>query len=158
KFLASLGVKSVQARQRLEQLEARLAELDQARQERLRPFHRARLSYFNYVYEHEYEQQLILDPVITVQPDEVAFEAFSRDESSYARLAARHDLFGEVDALECGTTNIDFSAKLHGELEKMRTYRRTEFTIDPSGFGVASDSGAAHREKKIDLPDSWLNG
>src|SRR5690606_14362334 len=125
KFLAGLGLKRQQIREQVQTLEARLGELDRARRERLKPFHRARMAYIDYVYTHQYELWLVLDPVVTVHPDEVSFEAFSRDESTYARLAARHDLFDRIDTYECGTTNIDFSTRLHGELERMRTYRRT---------------------------------
>jgi hypothetical protein len=158
KFLAGLGVKAQQARERLAELEARKAELNRLRGERLQPFYRARMEFFNHLYETEYEIEYIFDPVITVHPDEVSFEAFSRDESSYARLAARYDLFAPNHTLNCGTTNIDFSAKLHGELERMRTYRQTRFEIDPGGFSVATDQAEAVREKKIDLPESWVKG
>ena len=157
-FLAGLGAKSQAIRDRTQALEARLGELDRARGERLKPFHKARMAYIDYVYTNEYEQYLVLDPVITVHPDEVAFEAFSKDESTYARLAAHYELFDKIDEFQCGTTNIDFSIRLHGELERMRSYRRTRFDIDPSGFTVATEGGAGHVEKKIDLPESWVNG
>ncbi len=157
KFVASLNLRSELARQRMAYLDARQAELNAARNERMRPYHRARMDYFNYLYENQFELQLLLDPVITVHPDEVSFEAFSRDESTYARLAARFDLFEKVDAFECGTTNIDFSTHLHNELERMRSYRRTRFDIAPGGFGVQME-GTTHREKKIDLPESWVMG
>lgn len=157
-FLAKLAAKGRANRERIEALEARIGELDALRRERLKPFHRARLAYIDYVYTHQYELSYILDPVITVHPDEVAFEAFSRDESTYARLAAKHELFDRIDEFQCGTTNIDFSTRLHGELERMRTYRRTRFDIDPSGFAVSVGSAPAHVEKKIDLPESWVMG
>ena len=158
KFLAALPLKGLEAGRQMERLEARRSELEALRQQRLQPFYRARRSYLEFVYQNEYEQWLLLDPVITVHPDEVSFEAFSRDESTYARLAAKHELFEDVQSFECGTTNIDFSVRLHEELERMRTYRQARFTIDPGGFTVASDDAPAHREKKIDLPDSWVNG
>lgn len=159
KFFASLGMKSEEARTRLEELESRKSVLDDARHDRLKPFHQARRQLFEHVYHNEYELMMLLDPVITVHPDEVSFEAFSKDESTYARLSAGYDLFGNVGSFECGTTNIDFSLRLHKELERMRTYRQTHFTIDPGGFTVLQeDSAAAVREKKIDLPDSWLSG
>jgi hypothetical protein len=162
-FLAGLGVQSAEAKQRLEQLEARRAELEAQRQKRLAPFYQARRRYFDFAYTNQYEQYLILDPVITVHPDEVSFEAFSKDESTYARLSAKYPLFDEVREFSCGTTNIDFSIRLHHELERMRTYRQTRFEINPAGFSVAHASSdgtceAVHREKKIDLPDSWLKG
>ena len=40
----------------------------------------------------------------------------------------------------------------------MRSYRRTRFDIDPAGFAVATEGAGAHKEKKIDLPDSWVMG
>ena len=162
-FLASLSVQSAEAKQKLERLEARKSELESLRKQRLAPFYQAKRKYFEYAYYNEFEQYLILDPVITVHPDEVSFEAFSKDESTYARLAAKYPLFEEVREFSCGTTNIDFSLRLHHELERMRSYRQTRFEINPAGFSVghASTDGqieAVHREKKIDLPDSWLNG
>jgi predicted nucleic acid-binding Zn finger protein len=159
KFLAGLAMKDQAVRRRSEAIEVRLAELDRARDERLRPFHRARRAYFDYAYATEYELSYVLDPVITVHPDEVSFEAFSRDESMYARVAAKHELFASVDRFECGTTNVDFSARLSGELDRMRSYRDTRFKIDPGGFAVAhAGGGAGHREKKIELPESWVLG
>ncbi|MFL5339899.1 MAG: SWIM zinc finger family protein [Gemmataceae bacterium] len=157
KYLAGLGVKSAAVAARIAELEGRRQRLDAVRNERLKAFHAARSAFFNYVYESEYELAFLLDPVVTVHPDEISFEAFSRDESTYARLVARHELFGGVEACACGTTNIDFSPKLHGELERLRTYRQTRFTIDRSGLEVATD-GDVHQEKKIDLPDSWVAG
>lgn len=163
KFLASLGVKRQDVRQKIEHGEARLAELDAAREVRRAPFYRARRAFFEYVFTNEYELSYLLDPVITVHPDEVSFEAFSRDESTYARFAAKHAMFERVGNFICGTTNIDFSARLHGELDRMRSYRQTKFEVGPSGFGVATTIGeggeaATHKEKKIDLPESWVNG
>jgi hypothetical protein len=158
KFLDSLGMKSKQARERLLKMEARLAELNAARTDRLRPFYKARAEFFSYVVKNRIESEYIYDPVITVHPDEVSFEAFSRDESTYARLAAKYDLFHNVKEFQCGTTNIDFSSKLHGEMERMRTYRQTRFDVAPSGFTVATDGAEGHKEKKIDLPDSWVMG
>jgi hypothetical protein len=157
-FLANLGVKSQKIREQLEVLETQKAVLDRKRSERLKPFHNARRRFFEYLYEEQYELDLLLDPVITVHPDEVSFEAFSRDESAYARLSAPFDQFAKVDGFECGTTNIDFSPRLHSELEKIRSYRQTQFAIEPSGLSVNVGSNPTHKEKKIDLPDSWVRG
>lgn len=157
-FLQSLAVKSESLREELEAKEARLAELRERRRLRLRPFYDARRKYFDYAYQNAYELDLLLDPVITVHPDELSFEAFSRDESTYARLAVKYDLFETIDAFECGTTNVDFSTRLSAQLDRMRTYRDTRFDLSPSGFGVAHAGDAAHKEKKIDLPQSWVNG
>src|SRR5438270_592185 len=72
-------------------------------------------------------------------------------------LSAKYDLFEKVREFECGTTNIDFSTRLHGELERMRSYRSTRFDVDPGGFTTVTD-GVIHKEKKIDLPESWVKG
>jgi hypothetical protein len=157
KFLDDLGLKSKKARARLDELEARLGELRRARAERLRPFEQARRLYLDYLYRSAYEREYLFDPVVSVHPDEVSFEAFSRDESTYARLAVKHELFKKVEGFRCGTTNIDFSARLHGELERMRGYRGTRLDIDRDGLTVASDGGEL-REKKIDLPEGWVKG
>ena len=158
KFVAGLAVKNQKARARIEELEAEKAALDAKREARLRPFYQERARYFDYVFTHQYELNYLFDPVITVHPDELFFEAFSKDESSYARLGARYDIFERIDAFECGTTNIDFSARLATELDRIRTYRRAEFDVAPGGFEVKVGSLAAHKEKKIDLPESWVNG
>lgn len=158
KFLAGLGARNEQARQKILALEAERDALDAKREARMRPFEQARRRYFEWAYTRRWEMSMILDPVVTVHPDEVAFEAFSRDESSYARLAAKYDLFEKIDEFACGTTNIDFSARLGESFERMRTYRRTRFDIDPEGFTVANLGDDAHREKKIELPESWVKG
>lgn len=158
KFLANLGNHTEVAKRRIAALEARRDVLDQNRVDRLKPFYRARSEYFEWVYTHLYELKYLLDPVITVHPDELSFEAFSKDESSYARVGVKYDLFEKIEEFACGTTNIDFSASLHGELDRMRSYRRTRFDIDPSGMAVAVEGSAAHKEKKIDLPESWVKG
>ncbi|HEY8429650.1 MAG TPA: SWIM zinc finger family protein [Sandaracinaceae bacterium] len=157
KFLDSLVQGSPEVMKRIEALEARLAELDAAREAAKRPFYAARRRYIDYLYAHQYELDYILDPVITVHPDELSFEAFSRDESVYARLSARYDLFGRIDAAEHGTTNVDFGIALRDQLDRMRSYRATRFTVDASGFAVAQGASVV-KEKKIELPESWVKG
>ncbi len=160
KFLMSLKAKSVQAKEELERVEQKLAELDKLRAQRRKPFYAARHRYFEYVYEHQYELNYLFDPVITVHPDEVFFEAFSKDESSYARLGARRSLFSRVDQFQCGTTNIDFSHALARQLDRIRTYRKTDLDIAPGGLTVTTSGpgGGVHKEKKIELPESWVRG
>jgi hypothetical protein len=158
KFVQGLAVTKEKARKRLDELEAEKAGLDGKRQERLGPFYKARRAYFDYVFTNEYELNYLLDPVITVHPDELFFEAFSKDESTYARLGARYDVFARIDSFQCGTTNIDFSARLAAQMDRIRSYRNTELEIAPGGFEVKVGSLAAHKEKKIDLPESWVQG
>ena len=100
----------------------------------------------------------ILDPVITVHPDRVFFEAFSQDQSVYGALIVDPKLFETMGDVVTGTTNIDFSAWLWGALGEMRTSRSTTFRIGPEGLEVKTSGAGGRFEKKVDLPDSWVRG
>lgn len=110
--------------------------------------------YHRYIYRNRY----VYDPVITVHPDEVFFECFSQDESTYGRLGTSYEVFQKIQEFACGTTNIDYSAALYNEFQKIRSYKTTQFTIDPSGFEVETSHEESFKEVKIDLPDSWVRG
>lgn len=99
-----------------------------------------------------------LDPVITVHPDEVSFEAFSIDESVYGCLSVKMDEFDLLQEPGLGTTNIDFSAKLATEIERFRTYSQVQLSVNPLGFAVDTGMAPGYIEKKIDLPESWVKG
>lgn len=122
------------------------------------PFYKARQRYFDHLYKADLDAWIVLDPVITVHPDEVFFECFSLDESSYGRLSCDHDVFERIEDMACGTTNIDYSYALYDEFQKIRSYRETELSIDPTGFEVQTSGEAVYREDKIELPDSWMRG
>ena len=100
----------------------------------------------------------MLDPVISVHPDEMFFECFSEDESSYGKLSCSHNVFTNVSDKAFGTTNIDYSDGLYEEFQKIRSYKRTTLAIDPGGFAVKTGDDEGFDEKKIDLPDSWVRG
>ncbi|NOT40867.1 MAG: SWIM zinc finger family protein [Alphaproteobacteria bacterium] len=100
----------------------------------------------------------ILDPVITVHPDRVFFEAFSQDQSVYGALIVDPKVFETMGDVVTGTTNIDFSAWLWGALGEMRTSRSTTFRIGPEGFEVKTSSAGGRFEKKVDLPGRWVRG
>lgn len=143
--------------EQIKRLSAELSALSRARTERMRGFHAAQRRYFDYLYKQDRDLWFVLDPVITVHPDELFFECFSQDESSYGRLGASYEVFRDIEGLACGTTNIDYSAALYDEFQKIRSYKATRFRVDPSGFDV-STGDEAYREVKIDLPDSWVRG
>lgn len=100
----------------------------------------------------------VLDPVITVHPDQVSFEAFSVDESIYGCLSVEMDEFELLKEPGLGTTNIDFSAQLAKEMERFRTYTNVELSVNPEGFAVDTGMMPEHVEKKIDLPETWIKG
>ncbi len=121
----------------------------------------ARLKYSNYLSYNDPELWRMLvpcDPVITVAPDVLFFECFSKDESSYGCLTVDRSAFSKEENVALGTTNVDYSWALYEEFQKLRSYRETRFQVDPKGFEVATEGAADYREEKIDLPPSWLRG
>jgi hypothetical protein len=144
-----------------EQYEKVKKELDEIRSKEsifLKPYYTAQRKYFDYLYKNDYDKWFVLDPVITVHPDEVFFECFSQDESSYGKLSCSYDTFKEIEEHSYGTTNIDYSDKLYDEFQKIRDYKETTFAIDPSGFEVETELSDEFKEEKIELPDSWVRG
>jgi SWIM zinc finger len=143
---------------RLRELDAEMSELRRRSSERSSEYYKSVRRYFDYLYQKDRDAWFVLDPVITVHPDEVFFECFSQDESSYGRLGASYEVFKNVGDFACGTTNVDYSAALYDEFQKIRTYKSTVFEVDPSGFGVQTAGEVAYKEVKIDLPDTWVRG
>ena len=143
---------------RISTLRTELDTLQRASAKRMAPFHQAKRKYFEYLYEKDRDAWFVLDPVITVHPDEIFFECFSQDESSYGRLGASYEVFRGIGEFACGTTNIDYSSDLYDEFQKVRTYKSTRLEVDPSGFNVKTTGEDDFREVKIDLPDSWVRG
>jgi hypothetical protein len=156
--LAAIAARRKGVADRIKAIRAELQSLEGRSYERQRPFLEARSKYFQYLLKRDHQAWIVLDPVVTIHPDQVFFECFSKDESSYGRLAVHHDVFEDVGEFACGTTNVDYSDALYDEFQKIRSYKNTTFEIDPGGFEVATGADGAHREVKIDLPDSWVRG
>lgn len=113
------------------------------------------------VTDHDDAWRRTLDPVITVHHDQIFFEAFSNDQSSYARLSAPLDAFDIAGEVRFGTTNIDFNSGLRSALLEMRSSRDTELRVGGGGLGVATTAGSVrseHFERKVDVPDAWVKG
>ena len=155
-FIANYEIDKVKAR--IDELKQDLKVVYDEKSRVMGPFNQAKRKYFDYLYQNDKEAWYVLDPVITVHPDEVFFECFSQDESSYGKLSCNYNVFTEINEFKCGTTNIDYSAELYGEFQKIRGYKDTQFTIDPSGFEAQTTNEAVYKEVKIDLPDSWVRG
>ncbi len=103
-------------------------------------------------------QSEILDPVITVHPDRLFFEAFSQDQSVYACLIVEPAVFEPQGEVVTGTTNIDFTAWLWGALGELRTSRRTTFRVGAEGLDVSTAGAGGRFERKVELPDAWVRG
>ncbi len=143
---------------KVQALQGELKELNDRRARRMGPYSEARRRFRQYAFLKRLAISFLLDPVITVHPDELFFECFSQDEATYGRLGVDYEVFGHVGEFACGTTNVDYSASLYQEFQKIRTYKTTRFEVDPSGFEVQTTNEDAFREVKIDLPDSWVRG
>ncbi|MBV8253790.1 MAG: SWIM zinc finger family protein [Chitinophaga sp.] len=146
------------ANERIKALETSLRQVRDEKDKVMGPFNKAKRQYFDYLYEKDKDAWFVLDPVISVHPDEVFFECFSQDESTYGKLSANYNVFREINEFECGTTNIDYSSALYDEFQKIRDYKETDFRIDPGGFQVQTSQEELYHEVKIDLPDSWVRG
>ena len=156
--LAYVATQKASLRQEIQQLSDELNALRKSRRARMSTFYRKQQAYFDYLYKRDYQAWYVLDPVITVHPDEVFFECFSQDESSYGRLGVSYEVFKNINEFACGTTNVDYSEALYQEFQKIRSYKTTSFAVDPSGFEVQTQNEEAHKEVKIDLPDTWMRG
>lgn len=100
----------------------------------------------------------ILDPVITVHPDRIFFEAFSQDQSVYAMVIANPEMFAIDGEVVTGTTNVDFTAWLWGALNEMRSSRETWLRVGAEGFELKTRGSGGRFEQKVDLPDNWVRG
>ncbi|WP_435011631.1 SWIM zinc finger family protein [Tundrisphaera lichenicola] len=118
----------------------------------------AQREYFSWLLRNDPLAFVVLDPVITVHPDQVLFEVFSKDEGAYAKLGVDREAFEAAASPTFGTTNIDFSQTLFQGLQQMRSYRETRLSIGPEGVKFATTSAGEVLEKQIRVPDSWLRG
>ncbi len=100
----------------------------------------------------------ILDPVITVHPDRVFFEAFSQDQSACVTLIANPALFEVEGETQTGTTNVDFTAWLWASLGEMRSSRETWLRVGAEGFELRTRGAGGRFQQKVDLPDEWVRG
>jgi hypothetical protein len=155
-YMADFQIEKV--RERIQELKEELNNVHKEKSKIMGPFNKAKSAYFDYLYKNDKDAWYVLDPVITVHPDEVFFECFSKDESSYGKLSCNYNVFSEINEFKCGTTNIDYSESLYNEFQKIRNYKETEFKIDPSGFETKTTNEETYKEVKIDLPDSWVRG
>lgn len=120
-------------------------------------FYAAQRRYWKWLYSHDLDMWVVLDPVVSVHPDCLIFEAFSRDESSYGRVTVPMDRLDIHDAVDYGATNIDFSPDLAREIGRIRSYRETDLHVGPLAVGLETAAGSVV-EKKIDLPPTWVRG
>ncbi len=119
---------------------------------------KARHAYFSWLARNDPGAWMILDPVVTVHPDMVIFEVFSKDEGTYAMLGMTKDAFEFKNPPTCGTTNIDFGNELFSAIRNMRSFRNTHLAITRKAVRLAGDEQDDVLQKKISVPDSWFRG
>ena len=116
-----------------------------------------RKQYFNWLYENDRDAWVVLDPIVSVQKDGTFFEAFSGDESIYARVFLPHTAIKSAETPSLGTTNIDFSRLLERELARVRSYRPMSLTVGLKSVDFKT-TAAIVEEEKIPLPETWVRG
>ena len=117
----------------------------------------AKQKYFSWLYEHDRDTWIILDPIVSVQKDGTFFEAFSGDESIYARVFLPHTALKTQDEPVMGTTNIDYSRLLEREFDRVRSYRPIDLTVGLKSVDFKTEA-AIVEEEKIPLPETWVRG
>ena len=117
----------------------------------------AQKAYFDWLSRNDPLAWMVLDPVVTVQPDAVIFEVFSKDEGSYAQLTVDAKALEFDGTPTYGTTNVDFSKTLFDGVQRMRSYRDTRLSIGRDAVALETDD-AEVVEKRIQVPDAWLRG
>ena len=114
-------------------------------------------AYFRWLYDNDREAWIIIDPIVSVQKDGTFFEAFSGDESIYARVFLPHSQLETTEAPSLGTTNIDFSLLLEREFDRVRSYRPMSLSVGLKAVDFKTEA-ALVEEEKIPLPETWVRG
>jgi hypothetical protein len=114
-------------------------------------------AYFDWLYENDRNAWIVLDPIVSVQKDGTFFEAFSGDESIYARVFLPHSALNAKEKPSLGTTNIDFSLLLEREFDRVRSYRPMALTVGMKSVDFKTEA-ALVEEEKIPLPETWVRG
>ncbi len=167
-YLAALRGRLPQLQSESEELQTRLATLDGRAKELLqevqklsrgdaKSYRDAQYKFWQFLYTHDRQMWIVLDPVVSVHPDAVLFEVFSLDESSYACVRVPSENLDALGEVAYGTTNVDFSQSLADELARVRDYRGAFLSVGSGGVSVQTSAGT-RVEKKIDLPPSWVRG
>jgi len=120
-------------------------------------------AYYDWLWKNDPQAWLILDPVISVHPDKISLEVFSKDEGSYALLSFDHDFFKASGDMTYGTTSIDFSSDLAQGIEQMRSFRSNRFSVGQQAVEFKAETAADLDdveviEKQIQVPKSWVRG
>jgi hypothetical protein len=114
----------------------------------------AQHAYFEWLARNDPTAWLVLDPIVTVHPDRLLLEVFSKDEGAYAQLGVDWSAFDVAGTPSYGTTNIDYSKGLFDGVQRMRSYRPTRLTIGRDAVTVtpATPSRRSKRRSRSPTP------
>ncbi|MCU0654456.1 MAG: SWIM zinc finger domain-containing protein [Polyangiaceae bacterium] len=110
----------------------------------------AQKSFIDAQFEDDKKQSGVLDPLLTVDPDGVSLEVFSRDESAYARLSFSSDFFEGREAAH-GTSFVDLPPALLERLDRLPGYL-------PLALEVGKGEGSGGEQRQVTVPHRWLRG
>lgn len=114
----------------------------------------AQKAFLDEAFAEDRQKITVLDPVLSVHPDELAIEVFSKDESAYARLALKNELFTERQA-SCGTTFVDLSPALLDKLDGLRGHGG--LALEAAVSRAAPQDGAVE-QRALEVPYAWIRG
>lgn len=118
---------------------------------------KAQQAYFEWLRQNDPMAYWILDPVVTVQPQQIIFEVFSKDEAAYAKFSYSADLLRIEGQPGYGTTNIDYSERLIQGFGQIRSWHPNRIVINQQQLELKADQDSVV-EKTIEVPDSWIRG
>jgi hypothetical protein len=96
---------------------------------------------------NEEKPQQVLEPVLTVSPDEMSLEVFSRDESSYARLSLPSAMFDGREAAH-GSSTLSVDEAFIARFERMRSWQ-------PVSLDAGNRNATAPAQTR-QVPWAWL--
>jgi hypothetical protein len=115
----------------------------------------AHKSFLDQSYADDKHKDTTLDPVWTVDPEQVSLEVFSKDESAYARLVLSNELFADR-AVRHGTSFAEMTPALRDGLERLRTYH--PLTIEAESSKATGVSDEARPARDLEVANQWLRG
>ena len=142
---------------KIEPLQRRAKELSEEQLKLWSKLRQYKQNFYTWLLSNNREAWVVLDPIVSVQADGTFFEAFSEDESVYARVFLPHDALKTKSKPNLGTTNIDYSVLLEREFSRVRSYRPLELEVGLNKVDI-STSAAQVKEERIPLPETWVRG
>ncbi|MCP3102447.1 SWIM zinc finger family protein [Myxococcus sp. K15C18031901] len=152
---ATFGVLSSDLRYRGKDRTAYLAYLMKQGKRATAQIWEAQKAFLDNALDGEEKKDAVLDPVLTVDPDSVSLEVFSRDESAYARLSLDNALFEGREAAH-GSTFLDVPADLPARVDRLRAY--LPVSLEAHVALPAKPSQPAREARNVEVPHAWLRG